>query len=484
MDTISRPDRENSSDPAPFWNRVPLFFLFPLNLSVLGRICLFGAMPAVAIFATSIPMIVIAFGGLSLLAWIFFLRQGSRVLSETARGRLSPADYDWEPDPSLAYQPFKIIGLFFITSFVVSLAASMFGETAGFVANFVVMAMIPAAIMVLVHQRSLFAALNPAEAWTLIRTIGKPYLLLCLFLFCLSSAQMFMTYWIAKGAVMPIVERWGEVQEAMRHVQSDDGAEHVQELMENLQSFMGRQRPRLALLTLAFTAVGMYFTMIAFNMMGYVLYQYHRPLGLDVDEPRGRRGGAPEPRDEESDQIAALIAAGQLDKALDIAYEAQRVDPESLPAQERYHKLLHLAGKTDRLLPHANRFIGLLLRKSMPAKALEALRRCREKEAEYRPEDPATVLALAQAARSTRDAKFALEILRGFDKAHPRHPLIPEVYSLSARILCEDMRQDAMADRLFAAILERYPDHPCAAQAQEYRTALARMQTQDGAQPS
>lgn len=437
---------------------------------------MFGAIPAIGVFATSIPAMIVAVAGLSLLAWIFFLRYGSRVLSETARGHLSPADYSFEEDLTLTHLPYSIFGLFFVTSFAVGIVAGIFGEGAGIAANFVVMLMMPAAMMVLVHTRSLWSGLNPSQAWALIKTIGKPYWLLCLFLFCLSSAQMFMSVWLFTTGITPLFEKWSALQAALQHVQSQDDADQVESLFMSFDTFLGRQRPRLCLSVFGFTGVAMYFTMIAFNMLGYVLYQYHRPLGLEVDEPRARRAGRTEPRDSEADQIASLIAAGQLDKALDIAYEAQRVDPENVTLQERYHKLLHLAGKNERLCSHASRFIALLLRRQMPGKALEVLRRCREKEAEFRPEDPTTILALAQAARSARESKFALEIVRAFDRVFPRHPLIPEVYSLSARILCEDMRQDATADRLFAAICERYPDHPCAAQAREYRSALARMQ--------
>lgn len=481
MNSTSSSARLEAAGPAPFWGRIPRFFLFPLNPAVLGRICLFGAIPAIGIFASGIKGMLIAVAGLSLLAWIFFLRFGSRVLSETALGRLSPADYAEGDDPTLAHLPYKIFGLFFATSSAIGLVAGIFGEGAGMAANLLVMLMMPASLMVLVHSRSLTAGLNPGQAWALMRTIGKPYSLLCLFLFCLSSAQMFMSFWLFTNGVTPIMEKWAELQMAMSQVETQEEFEQIQPLFVAFDTFLKRQQPRLSLSVFGFTGVAMYFTMIAFNMMGYVLYQYHRALGLEIAEPRkGRPGGDPA-QDSEAGQIADLIAAGQLDKALDIAYEAQRVDPENVAAQERYHKLLHLAGKNDRLFSHGNRYIALLLRLQMPAKALEALRRCREKDAEFRPDDPATILALAQAARNARESKFALEIVRAFDKSFPRHPLIPEVYSLSARILCEDLRQDAMADRIFAALCQRYPDHPCAAEAQEYRTALARMQPQGNA---
>ncbi len=467
--------------PPPFWGRIPRFFLFPLYPAILRRFCLFAALPVICIFTTSINAGLVVFLGLSLLAWIFYLRLGSRIFSETSRGRLSPEHYDPETDESLTHLPYAIFGLGFVASFAVGLVEGLFGSGPSVAANLIVSLMMPASLMVLVHTRSLFAGLSPGQVWELIRAIGKPYLLLCLFLFCLSSAQMFLGVQCFELGIAPIIEKWALLQQTLSAVRSEEDWRMAQGALSEFQSFLARQRPRLGLSLFGFNAAAMFFTTVAFNMMGYVLYQYHQALGLAVDEPRPARGGQrDEPHDAAGEQIAALLAEGRMNKALDIAYEEQRVEPDSVAANERYHKLLHLAGdKTDRLTSHANRFIALLLRQQMAGKALEVLRRCREQSADFRPEDPATLLALAQSARGLRDPKQALDIMRSFDKKHPRHPLIPEVYSLSARILCEDLRQDAMAERLFAAIIRRYPEHPRAVEAREYQSALARMRAPD-----
>lgn len=456
----------------PFWSRIPRFFAFPLHPAVLARVWLYGAIPAIAALATGINSMAIAGAGLSLLAWILFLRYGSRVLSETALGRLSPADYAGDEDESLKFLPYRIFGLFFIASLAVGVVAGLFGEGAGFAANGLATLMLPAAFMVLVHTRSLSAGLNPGHAWAVVSAMGKAYLLLCLFLFCLSSGQAFLTMWLASHGILPIWERWAELQASLGHIDPDDDGEAVMALFAGFDSYLKSQRPRLFMSIFAFTAAGMYFTLIAFNMMGYALYQYHRRLGIAVDEGRAGEGGAVPGED---DEIAALIAAGQLDRAVDIAYEAQRLDMEDLAAQERYHKLLHLAGKDERMFSHARRLLALLMRKNQPAKALEVVRRCREKDAEFRPDDPALVLALAEAARRGRDPRFALELMRRFDGLFNGHPLIPDIYFLSACILCEDLRQDQAADRLFEAVCRRYPDHPLAGRAQEFRATLARL---------
>ncbi|MCL2524849.1 MAG: hypothetical protein FWF20_08530 [Betaproteobacteria bacterium] len=479
MNTDIPANQATDDMPPPFWGRVPRFFLFALHPSILLRIGLYAALPVICIFTTSIMAGVVVFLGLSLLAWIFYLRLGSNIFSETSRGRLSPDQYDTQRDESLAFIPYAIFGLFFVASLAVGLVMSLFGEGAAVVANLIVNLLLPASLMVLIHTRSLIDGLSPGQVRELIGTIGKPYLLLVLFLFFLSSGQGFLTFKFFQMGIAPIIEKWALLQQTlMQQIQSEADWELVQADSSEFDAFLRRQRPRVGFALFGFNAAAMYFTTIAFNMMGYVLYQYHHLLGIEVDEPRARGSQHDKPHDATGEQIAELLAEGQMDKALDLAYEEQRVQPDSVPAQERYHKLLHLSGKTDRLLSHANRFIVLLLRQQMPGRALEILRRCREQSPDFRPEDPATLLALAQSARALRDPKQALDIMRAFDKKHPRHPLIPDVYYLSATILCEELRQDAMADRLFAAIIERYPQHPCAAQAEQYRATIARMQPQ------
>ncbi|MCL2524850.1 MAG: hypothetical protein FWF20_08535 [Betaproteobacteria bacterium] len=475
---LSRPA---STMPLPFWARVPRFFLLPLHPSILARIGLFAALPIVCIFTTSIMAGAALLAGLSLLAWILYLRLGSGIFSETSLGRLSPDQYSQQRDESLAFIPYALFALGFVASLGIGLATWLFGEGMGSAAALCIALLLPASLMILVHARSLIAGLNPGQIWALIRAIGKPYLLLCLFLFCLASAETFLKFKLIQMGIQPIYEKWLLLQQMLAEIeiQSADDWEALQAASAEFDAFLRQQRLRLGFALFGYNAVAMYFTTIAFNMMGYVLYQHHHALGLAVDEPRAMRGGRRDgTHDAINEQIANLIAADQMDKALDLAYDEQREHSSSIQAQERYHKLLHLAGKTDRLLSHANRYIALLLHQHMPSHALEILRRCREQSPDFRPEEPKTLLALARSARALRNPKLALDIMRAFDKKHPLHPLIPDVYYLSATILCEELRQDAAADRLFAAIIKRYPQHPCAAQAEQYRATIARMQPQ------
>jgi tetratricopeptide (TPR) repeat protein len=470
-----------SPDIQPFWQRVPRFFIFPLQPASIMRILAFSGFAALGALATSVPGMVVAIAGMSLLAWIFFLRFACRVLSETSMGRLSLADYPDEPDDSLSYMPFKLFGLMIIPMIAVGFIIGLFGPTVGILAYALVSFAMPAALMVMVISRSLTTGLNPSAAWSVITAMGKPYLLLWVFLYFLSSAEMMVIAQVVEHMILPLAKRFAELSLSMSQVTSEAEAETVQDAFKLLYSQL---RPRLTGTVFLAQAVAMHFTLIAFNMLGYALYQYHGVLGLDVDEDGGRPDTAAKQAEGSQDQaIAALLAEGKLDQALDLAYEAQRLEPDNIAAQERYHKLLHLAGKDERLLNHSNKLIPLLVRREQSTAALQAWKRCQERHPDFRLEDPAALVKLAETARTERDGKLALKLLNGFDRNFRNHPLVPEVYFLCGSVLCEDLRKDELADRFLATLCSRYPQHPRVDDARRLREVIAKMRPQP-AEPS
>lgn len=146
-----------------------------------------------------------------------------------------------------------------------------------------------------------------------------------------------------------------------------------------------------------------------------------------------------------------------------------------MPAQERYHKLLHLAGKDDRLLSQTNRLLPLLIRQGKKHNAMEVLRRMLERQPLYLPEQAEQILAMAEIARRERQPRIALLLLAGFKQKWARSALLPEALFLSGKMLCEDLRDDAKADEYFSQICQSHSAHAKAAEAQKFRDVSARM---------
>ena len=123
----------------------------------------------------------------------------------------------------------------------------------------------------------------------------------------------------------------------------------------------------LALPIINFTFL--YFLLIMFALMGYVLYQFHWTLGVAVDQAH-IDAQTPVASDPVGDEIARLVANSAIQGALDLAHEEQRTAPENVALRERYHRLLVMTGKNDRVLEHGRRYLTLLLQKAQGAAAV------------------------------------------------------------------------------------------------------------------
>lgn len=436
----------DDSGIVPFWLRLPKFFLFPLQggmLMVIVPLALASLLAPILPVPRPFDLILT-----EALIWLAALRHAFTVLDRTSQGLLTADEQaHQEPNPDRVNLPWKLLAMFFLWGIPVGFATRI-SPVLGWVMNLFVVVAMPASIMALSVTNSLFLGVNPLLWISIMRTVGRAYFALFIFLMLLSGGVV---------AASPL-----------------------------LAPFMGGWLT-LPLLNLAF----LYFNLIAFNMMGYALYQYHRELGIEVkvgfaeQEARaaryGGRGGKPAGKtDPVAETVAARVAAGDLDGALDAAYEQQRQEPENIAAQERYHKLLLLADKKPRALEHGQRYLATLLRLNRDDQGFDLFKRLRELDGEFRPEQPGHLFKLAELAYRRRDPVLALALVHGFDRNNPRHPDIPGVYMLAARILSEHYRKDDMAGAILRGLREKYPQHPLAAEADAFLRALDRLAAQAG----
>ncbi|MBI3371974.1 MAG: hypothetical protein HY017_09495 [Betaproteobacteria bacterium] len=414
----------------PFWQRIPKFFLFPFHS---GPLLYTAALSAASLLAIILPGFLVELG-IALAA----LRYAFRILEQTSLGYLTPDQHELDAKPERVNLPYKLLGILIGWTFIVAFIAGV-SPMLGIAASFFVTLAMPASVMSLSVSNSFFAGVNPASWLNIMRTVGKPYFALWVFLFLLVGGAPTVL-----PLIMPLLGHW-------------------------LQ---------LPVVNFAF----IYFTLVMFNMMGYCLYQYHHMLGLGVkvEFDRANDGSAPaaktgKPVDTIGEEIAAKIAAGDLKGALDAACEQQRGAPDDVVVQERYYKLLQLGDNPERSLSQARELISLLLRKERGERALQVFKTCRETKADFMPENPAEIFKLAQAARRARDHTLALALVRDFDKRNPRHPDVPAVLLMSAQILSENLKKDDIAADVLKAMLQKFPEHPLRAEAAAHLQVLERM---------
>lgn len=406
----------------PFWRRMPRFFLYPLHLTPVVGITL-GALAMLLIGIVPFGAIVVP-----LAIAVAFFRYAYRVLDRTAHGILSPEQPAEQFASEGAHRIYKQLAVFIVFGTVVGVVGLLLGELAEKAAELLLSLALPATVMVLAVTNSLRRAVNPVVLWQLIRTIGWPYLLLN---FCTTAL------WVAASVVAV-------------------GASEV---------------VPTAMVPTLFAWVLMFFMLVMFNMMGYVLYQYHDRLGLE-QEGVAAKGVAESP----VDRIAGLVEENRIADAIDIAYEAQRRNPDDLDARERYHRLLELGGSQAQLLSHARGYIKVLLQKNRAARAVELFNSARKTEPSFRLEAATDQIELAGAADRLGDHKSAMQALLQFDRHYANSRAIPAAWLLQGQILSNRLKQDRPAFQLLKLLVSKYPNAPEAVEARRQLGMLERLQ--------
>ncbi len=406
----------------PFWHRLNKFFAFPFQTTPLiyGLFLAFcSLLPEVLFFLPRALLWVVVELGILLAA----SRYGFKVAVLGSRGIARTSDFPRHLDDEWSSLPWKLFGVFVVQGVVLGFVASVNSKLATAV-TFVLSFLFPATVIVLVQSGSAMASLNPAAIWRVVRVIGAPYLALCLFLFLLSTGAQ-----VALGLLLPLVSRW--------------------------------------LLVPLFNFAFVYFGWVMASLLGYVMYQHHEALDIDLlpgagadEAPVDRRSPEQIARQETDALVAEFVTEGDIPAALNIAYEDQRLRPNDVAALRRYHQVLLMADKTKTpmLLDNAKRLIALLLRQELGTEAVKTWQDCRAHEAAFVLEDAGQILGLARAAWRIGDGQAALAMLRSFDKRFRGHDTIPQAYELIARVLTQGMNRADMARPVLAVLEDRYPD--------------------------
>lgn len=407
----------------PFWHRLNAFFLFPfqarpLIYAVFLSLCTLTVMvsPLIGVFAVIGVLLATA-------------RYSFKVAAMASMGVLDSADYDTaRSDPAWTHLPWKFLGVLMVHGLLIGLLTSA-GEGLGVIGEFLSSMLVPATLMVLIQTTSFRSAINPAELLRAMAAVGMPYLLLCVFMLLLSMGMP-----VAWSLLLPLAPKG---------------------LIAPLMAF-----------------VAVYFSWVTAAMVGYVMFQNHENLDIDlVKDPSNdlvqaaqggqRTGPVVDPVVRERDaQVAALIKDGDIQTAQELAYDWQRSNPESLADQRRYHRVLLLTDKKDTLVWFTQKLIQSLMKEQKGQEALQVYEATLAKYPELTLESAELTLTLAQLAWKGLDHRQALALLKGFDKRYPRDPAVPKAYELIARVLHQGMGRTDQALAVYRAMLRHFPQHP------------------------
>ncbi len=395
----------------PFWERIPKFFLYPLAPGTL-----------IYLAVLSLGSLVVFSQIVQLVCWALVLNYAYAALQRTTMGNLIPPPVWDESIIKDFIQVFKQIILYLVLLLIVVATENHFGVIAARLVILAALYLLPSMIIILVKTKSLMTALNPKAFLALPVKIGKGYFIMFIFLSLLFFAPYALLYSVS--AVTP---------EFLYH--------YILTLAQN------------------------YYTVISYHLMGYVLLQYHKEIGLKISVDDIKESNTPptekadDPFTLELKRVEVFCREGKLDDA--IAHIQQwRASGGSLNAElsERFFDLLKTQKRTEEFLKHGPECLSLLVENGNKTKALDVFQTCASADPNFTA-SPRVLLKIGEWLAETGKPKEALKVFSNMTKTYPDAPDAPMAYFRAAQLYYDRLMDGARAKKILEQIIQKYPDH-------------------------
>jgi hypothetical protein len=350
-----------------------------------------------------------------ILVWAVMTRYALEVLIRTSEGDLTPPDLNSrEPNANFAlvfkqWITYAIIGaiIFAFASRDMVLLASLSG--------LIFLLLLPAMIMVLASTRSLSSAFNPVLLLSMVMRIGWSYFALYGLLFIVYVAE------------------------------------------SNLQNLLLSRVGDWAVLPL-YNAINLFFSVMAYHMMGYLLYQNHAELGISQ---RVNYDEEPEDATEAKlDLFYSYMDQGMMDAAKAELLGRAKHDPADSKLLQKAATFLMANGSEEERLKFARYIIPILLESERSILAASMFQDLVVENPEFSMRQADHYLMLIRALAQAGQEKIAVKLSHNIHKRFPDAPEVADIYIESARLLSHTFNRDDLAHKLLAFVVKEFPQHP------------------------
>jgi len=402
-----------ATEVTPFWNRIGSFFRYPFHSDPLIVIAICTLVPLVAP-ANLIGILIWLVLALALFKYTY------AVINHTAEGHLKP------PSVSVAFtgSGFNIVILqllvFILMGGLVGAAAMLGGPLLMLLALAFVVLALPASIMVLAMERSVGAAVNPMNLAVLISRIGTPYFLLYGYLILLTLASG-----VAQDFAHNHFPFW---------------------FSQPLSGFLNST-----------------FTLILFNMLGYLLFQYQEELGFASDIQGETANVDMGQRDRSTRFDADLdmnLKDGNYDRVQGMLTEALKRNRDDALRIGQLYQLLIARNDTTELYQYHPRILGWLADRNDGEGIASLLGRLETAEPGFKLDDPELAVRCARCLYQRGQYKPAVRLLQDFHKRFPDSDELAPAYLLIAQSLANGLNQWEKATAFLTFIQKRCEKHP------------------------
>lgn len=408
----------------PFWKRLPEFFSYPFKLQ-----------PLLLILALSLVG-VISHGSklVNLLLWAILVKYSYAVLLQTSQGKLEPPKFSAELVIENFFQVFKQFILFIVLGGGGFVAAGFWGPLILVPYGLACVVFLPAMLIILVTHDNFVSALNPQYTVTLVGKVGGRYFQLLLFLFLLLSAPAALA---GLARFLPGVMQY-----------------FVQIMAQN------------------------YYTIVSYNLMGYVLLQYHEELGYEVayedfrEQKSLSKGVEKGPYADLIAEVNVYTSEGMLNEAINKIEQVTKREIKELELSTRYYDLLKTTERLAEMAYYGVNHLDLLTKKGDINNACLVYRECLAQAPDFCP-NSRTLYKISGWLVQAGEHKRAVNAYAKFIKANSENHLVPEAYFNIAKILIDRLGEKAKARSVLQTLLSKYPAHQISMDARQRLEQIA-----------
>lgn len=392
----------------PLSRRLPKILAYPASRTMLWMLAALCAFRLLANLPSLLGLLFeIAF-------WLMGFKLAVEALVNTAHGRLEPlGGEDLMATDSEGWSQMVLVVL---VSVVITALAIWVGTGAGWLSLAFALVFLPAAIILLAIDGSIVNALNPVAWWNLIGRLGGAYLGALAVLALLMAASAALQWLFA--SLLP----------AGMHV-------------------------------LPGGFVSLYVLVASYHLLGYLIYQHHAALGLDIASAVPRSTFANPLEDEAVAEAEALAEDGRHEAAANRLQEMFRGRGASDALHDRYRQYLALAGDKVRLANHGREYICSLLATGKDKRALAVAAEMLAQDPGYRHAQPEDVARLVAQAERTGQTRLAVALAEDFETRFPGSPQAPQVLLTATALMADKLGQEDRARARLRASLPGFVGH-------------------------
>lgn len=408
----------------PFWKAASNFFLYPLKPNgLLIMAMLIGAI-YFSLTLSGFTLVLVARVGILACITAYIML----IIEESSQGKDSPPVIRGFFDIELNI--FLKVMVVFVALGVAEHFIRLESGLLALIFKIFASLYIPVFLMLLAISKTLLTAINPMVQMSFIYRIGTPYLLLVICLNFVTEGPVYIGLFLLEYFELWVVQA-------------------------------------VSVVTLV------YFLFVVARMMGYTVYQYQGVLGYASDDDDKYFLPVDElARKSLLGKAHILIQEGRYDEAFKALRTALVEDKENLEYHEYVHKLLLATNSLEGLETHANEVTSLLVDKGLVFKAANHYLDALNKGAKFIYEDSENCYQVADALSQQSKYKVALQLLNGLHKRDPRYARLFDAYFLAAKILIENLSNDAKGGQLIDFILQKFPKHERFEEVQKYKRSL------------